>query len=105
MFLHEVHRLVPLFCFVLLGVNVSQVLIGYVNTTSTQVFVYADGQNNGTVFPGECTAITQCYPTTCHSCHFGNSIYKSENREILDGFDWSVALKQDVARLQRNGSK
>ena len=65
MFLHEVHRVLPLLCFVLLGVNVSQVLIGYVNTTSTQVFVYADGQNNGTVFPGECT---KCYPTMCHSC-------------------------------------
>ena len=58
-----------LLCFVLLGVNVSQVLIGYVSNTSTQVFVYADGQSNGTVFPGECTAITQCYSTMCHSCH------------------------------------
>lgn len=47
-----------LFCsvlYILLGVNVSQVLIGYVNTTSTQVFVYAEGHSNGTVFPGECT--------------------------------------------------
>ena len=66
MFLHVVHRVLPLLCFVLLGVNVSQGLIGYVNTTSTQVFVYADGHNNGTVFPSECTVITQCYPTTCH---------------------------------------
>ena len=45
--------------YILLGVNVSQVLIGYVNTTSTQVFVYAEGHSNGTVFPGECTA---CFP-------------------------------------------
>ena len=75
----------------------SQVLIGYVNTTSTQVFVYADGHNNGTVFPGECAAITQCYPTTCVThvmCHFGNSTCKSENIErYMYWFDWSVAPK------------
>ena len=50
--------------YILLGVNVSQVLIGYVNTTSTQVFVYVEGHSNGTVFPGECIA---CYPTV-QSC-------------------------------------
>ena len=50
--------------YILLGVNVSQVLIGYVNTTSTQVFVYVEGHSNGTVFPGECIA---CYATV-QSC-------------------------------------
>lgn len=50
--------------YILLGVNVSHVLIGYVNTTSTQVFVYVEGHSNGTVFPGECIA---CYPTV-QSC-------------------------------------
>ena len=105
MFLHRVHQTLPLLCFVLLEVNVIQVLIGYVNTTSTQVFVYGDGHNNGTVFPGKWSHSVILSRVTRVMCHFGNSTYKSENSEIMDGFDWSVAPNQDGARMLRNGSK
>ena len=65
-----VHQTLPLLCFVLLEVSVIQVLIGYLNTTSNQVFVYDDGH----IIMRLCFLVSaqQSHSVTHAMCHFGN---------------------------------